>query len=538
MKLLGTYNTGIPIFKNIRIPATTIYANRPPDFLEKAAIAQHEAEKTASGALSIRTGRFTGRSPKDKYIVRDKITDHYVDWGNINQPYAPDNYLKLRNRMIDYLDNKEVYLQDLGACADPAYRMSIRLLAEKPWSAHFAHNMFLRLTEKGIHEFDPDWHIVCLPGFKADPDIDNTRAENFAIVNFSEKEILIGGTGYTGEIKKSVFTVLNYTLPQNDGVLPMHCSANEGKDGNVAVFFGLSGTGKTTLSSDDNRQLIGDDEHGWSDNGVFNVEGGCYAKCIDLSEEKEPEIYAAVKSGAILENIIFKADSKEPDYYDDSITQNTRVSYPIHHISNAKEVSVGNHPRDIFFLTCDAFGILPPISRLSPQQAMYHFASGYTAKVAGTETGIEEPQATFSACFGAPFLPLHPTKYAIMLGKKLKSLNTRVWLVNTGWTGGAYGEGERISLKYTRAMIRAAMAGELDHVRYGTLDIFNLKIPSFCPGVPTEVLNPRNTWADRMQYDEKARNLAELFIKNFNQYITFASKETINAGPQVMASAI
>jgi len=436
--------------------------------------------------------------------------------------------------MKAYLTGKDLYVRDAYACADNKYRLNIRVATEFPWSNMFASNMFLRPTEEEIESFNPDWHIVCAPGFMANPEIDGTRQHNFAIINFTEKMIIIGGTGYTGEIKKGIFSVLNFILPHERDVLSMHCSANVGKDGDTAIFFGLSGTGKTTLSSDPNRRLIGDDEHGWADDTVFNFEGGCYAKTIDLSRDKEPQIYDAIKFGAILENIGFKENSSSPDYKDASITQNTRVSYPIHHIDNIVTPSKAGAPKNIFFLTCDAFGVLPPISRLTKEQAMYHFISGYTAKVAGTEAGVTEPQTVFSACFGAPFLPLHPAKYAEMLGEKIENSDVKVWLVNTGWSGGAYGTGERMSLKYTRAMITSALEGDLDHSNYEVDEVFGLNMPKECPNVPDKLLNPKNTWEDRVAFERKANELAQSFIRNFAKYEENTSLEILSAQPKVL----
>jgi phosphoenolpyruvate carboxykinase (ATP) len=424
-----------------------------------------------------------------------------------------------------------MYVRDAYACADEDYKLTLRVVNEYPWSNQFSFNMFRRPGKQEIENFHPEWTILNAPGFKADPKVDGTRQENFAIINFSEKTIIIGGTGYTGEIKKGIFSVLNFILPYEEDVLSMHCSANTNEADETAIFFGLSGTGKTTLSADARRYLIGDDEHGWSENGVFNFEGGCYAKTIDLTEDKEPEIYHAIKHRAILENIGFVEGTRKPDFSDDSITQNTRVSYPIYHIPNADPASMGGHPNNIFFLTCDAFGVLPPISKLSTGQTMYHFISGYTAKVAGTEEGIDEPQLTFSACFGAPFLPLHPTKYAEMLGQRMKEHEVDVWLVNTGWTGGGYGTGHRISLTYTRAMINAALRGDLAEVDFREHDIFGLMMPVECPGVPAEVLSPRNTWADKDSYDQKANRLAQAFVDNFEQYAEEASHEIMQAAP-------
>lgn len=506
--------------------------NMSPAELVEETIMRGEGEITDTGALAVDTGEFTGRSPKDKFIVLDDITRDTIWWGDVNIKFDPEKFDRLYSRVAAYLGGREVYVRDAYACADPRYRLNIRVVTEYPWSNLFANNLFLRPTRDEINNFKPDWSIVCAPGFMADPAIDGTRQHNFAILNLTKKIILIGGTGYTGEIKKGIFTLLNYILPQEKGVLSMHCSANSGKNGDTSIFFGLSGTGKTTLSADPNRALIGDDEHGWADNSVFNFEGGCYAKCVDLTKEKEPQIYNAIKFGALVENTEFFDGTRTVDFSNISKTENTRVAYPLNYIDNAVEPSVGNEPKNIFFLTCDAYGVLPPISKLTTGQAMYHFISGYTAKTAGTEMGITEPTLTFSACFGKAFLPLHPTKYAELLGKKLnekKSIN--VWLVNTGWTGGPFGVGSRIKLSYTRALITAAMNGELDNVKYETLPVFNLSMPASCPGVPAEILNPRNTWADKDAYDSKANLLAGSFVKNFEQYASAASKEILSAAP-------
>lgn len=511
-----------------------VYWNLDPQTLTQDAIDQNEGTLSNTGALCIKTGRFTGRSPKDRYIVKDSVTANTVDWGDINQAVSPETFENLKTNVLEYLADKDVYAKDAYACSHADYKLNIRLIAEKPWSAQFAHNMFRRLSENELLDFNPEWHILCAPGYHADPLADSIKSSNFAIINFEAKTIIIGGTGYTGEIKKGIFSVLNYLLAKERGVLPMHCSANIGESGDTAVFFGLSGTGKTTLSADPKRALIGDDEHGWSDDAVFNFEGGCYAKCIGLSEEKEPEIFNAIRPGAILENIGFEAGTNVPNFDDVAITQNTRVSYPLEHISNAKSDSQGGIPKNIFFLTCDAFGVLPPISKLTAGQAMYHFISGYTAKVAGTEDGINEPQATFSACFGAPFLPLHPTEYADMLGAKMTKHNTKVWLINTGWSGGSASTSDRISLKYTRAMITAALEGKLDNVDFITTDIFGLQIPTECPNVPSNLLNSRDAWSDKGAYEEKAAHLADLFQKNFTKFEAQASEAIMAASPKVM----
>ncbi|MCF8450258.1 MAG: phosphoenolpyruvate carboxykinase (ATP) [Taibaiella sp.] len=512
--------------------------NLSPDELAKTTIALGQGVLNDTGALCVSTGKFTGRSPKDKFTVKDAITEHSVDWGDVNIPLSPEAFDKLYDKVCAYMTGKEVWVRDAYACADPTYRLNIRVINETPWANLFCNDLFLRPTETEIESQNHDWLILQAPGFMADPATDGTRQGNFTIVNFTRRIILIGGSGYTGEMKKGIFGVLNFILPHNHKVLSMHCSANEGKDGDVALFFGLSGTGKTTLSADPDRALIGDDEHGWSDTTVFNFEGGCYAKCIDLSEEKEPQIFRAIKPGALLENIKFLPNTNTVDYADASITENTRAAYPIDFISNSKEPSYGGQPKNIFFLTCDAFGILPPISKLTKAQAMYHFISGYTAKVAGTEVGVTEPQTTFSACFGRVFLPLHPAKYAELLGKKLEEhSDVNVWLINTGWSGGAYGTGSRMKLRYTRSMITAAMKGELDNVAYESHPVFGVLMPASVPDVPSEILTPRNTWANKEAYDKKANELAKLFVNNFAKYAEQSSDEIRSAAPKVLENA-
>jgi phosphoenolpyruvate carboxykinase (ATP) len=535
MELIGKYGSNADLGASIGLTNLgNQFWNLTPAELIEDSIILGEGMLTDTGALAIETGEFTGRSPKDRYIVRDEITENAVWWGDINIGFSPEKFDALYNRMKAFLNEKDVYVRDAYACADEQYRMNIRVVTELPWSNMFAYNMFLRPSEQELKHFSPDWHILCIPSFKADSAIDGTRQHNFAILNFTKKMILIGGTGYTGEIKKGIFSALNFILPHEKNVLSMHCSANIGEGGDTAVFFGLSGTGKTTLSSDPNRRLIGDDEHGWSSNSVFNFEGGCYAKTIDLSREKEPQIYDAIKFGALLENIGFENESSTPDYTDGSITENTRVSYPIHHIDNIAVPSIGGAPKNIFFLTADAFGVLPPISKLTTAQAMYHFMSGYTAKVAGTEVGITEPTTTFSAGFGAAFLPLHPAKYAKLLGEKLNGSGINVWLLNTGWSGGSYGVGSRMKLSYTRAMITAALTGKLDAVTYDTLPVFELSFPTSCEGVPSELLNPRNTWQDKSAYDKTAANLASKFVKNFEKFAAETSAEILAAAPKVL----
>jgi phosphoenolpyruvate carboxykinase (ATP) len=523
--------------KNLGITEGTAHWNLSPEELTSIAVAKGQAKIASSGALVIDTGEFTGRSPKDKFTVKDELTENSVWWNTFNIPFESEKFDSLYKKMIHYFNGKEFFVRDAIACADPRFALKVRVVNEYAWSNQFVYNMFLRPLESELKSFEPEWLILNAPGFRANPAVDGTRQHNFSIIDFKRKIILVGGSGYTGEIKKGIFTVLNYVLPHQKNVLSMHCSANSGEKGDTALFFGLSGTGKTTLSADPSRHLIGDDEHGWTeDNTIFNFEGGCYAKCIDLTEEKEPDIFRAIKPNAILENIVFKKESNEVDFADGSRTENTRVSYPIEHISNIAVPSKGNNPKNIFFLTCDAYGVLPPISKLTPGQAAFHFISGYTAKVAGTEAGVTEPTMTFSACFGAPFMPLHPTKYAEMLSQKMRDAHVNVWLVNTGWSGGGYGIGKRMSLKYTRALITAALNGDLDNVNYVNHDIFGVAMPASCAHVPTEILNPRNTWADKNAYDEKATFLANSFIKNFEKFAEFANDEILSGAPHVKAS--
>jgi phosphoenolpyruvate carboxykinase (ATP) len=517
--------------ENLGIKNATVRYNLTSDELHATAIEKGQGVEASSGALAINTGEFTGRSPMDRFIVKDDITKDEIWWGDINIPFDSDKFDALYDKVTDYLSSKEIFVRDSYVCADENYKLNIRVVNEYPWSNMFAYNMFLRPTEKELETFSPEWTVVNAPGFMANPEVDGTRQHNFAILNFEKKVALIGGTGYTGEIKKGIFSALNFILPVFKNTLPMHCSANVGKDGDTAIFFGLSGTGKTTLSADPDRKLIGDDEHGWTnENTVFNFEGGCYAKAIDLTEENEPEIYHAIKKGAILENVIMD-ENGVVDFTDTSITQNTRVSYPIYHIDNIQPGSIGENPKNIFFLTADAFGVLPPISKLTPGQAAYHFISGYTAKVAGTEAGVNEPLPSFSACFGAPFMPLHPTRYAEMLSKKMQEAGVNVWLVNTGWTGGPYGIGNRMKLKYTRAMITEALEGRLGDVEFEQHPIFGLEMPKMCNNVPDEVLNPKGTWSDKEAYDAKAMELANSFRKNFSQFEEFANEEIIAGGP-------
>ncbi|MCX6323400.1 MAG: phosphoenolpyruvate carboxykinase (ATP) [Sphingobacteriales bacterium] len=504
-----------------------------PDQLSQQTLVRGEGMLNDTGALVIKTGEFTGRSPKDKFIVKDDITSDTVHWNDFNLPIEASYFDAMYDKLTQYLSGKEIWVRDCYACADPKFRLNIRVINENPWSNLFAFNMFLRPSEEELEQFTADWHIIQAPSFKADPVVDGTRQHNFAMVSFTRKTILIGGSGYTGEMKKGIFTILNYILPHDKQVLSMHCSANMGKDGDTAIFFGLSGTGKTTLSADPHRSLIGDDEHGWTNDTIFNFEGGCYAKTIDLSEEKEPEIYHAIKPGALVENVTFFEGTNKIDFSSKAITENTRVSYPLSFISNALEPSIGKTPKNIFFLTADAYGILPPVSKLTPGQAMYQFISGYTAKVAGTEAGVTEPKSTFSACFGAPFLPLHPGFYAEMLGKKMKEHEVNVWMINTGWSGGPYGIGHRMKLPYTRAMITAALEGKLDQVEFEAHPVFGMLMPTSCPDVPAEILNPRNTWADKDSYDSKAKVLGAEFINNFKKYANGVSEEILAAAPKI-----
>ena len=507
--------------------------NLTPEELVEETIKRGQGVLNDTGALAVDTGEFTGRAPKDKFIVRDANTEHSVDWGGFNNAVAPETFDKLYNKVVNYFEGKDVFVRDCYACADDAYRLNVRVVTEYPWANMFAYNMFLRPTASELNGIEPDWLVLQAPGLKCDGEVDGVRQHNFAILNFTKKIAIIGGSAYTGEIKKGIFTVLNYVLPHEKNVLSMHCSANVGKDGDVALFFGLSGTGKTTLSADPNRPLIGDDEHGWTNNAVFNFEGGCYAKVIDLSAEKEPDIYRAIRHGAILENIGFVEGTRTVDFAYKARTENTRVSYPIHFIDNALPKSVAGEPKNIFFLTYDAFGVLPPISKLTVGQAMYFFLSGFTSKVAGTEAGVTEPQTTFSTCFGAPFLPLHPTKYASLLGEKLRNANIRVWLLNTGYTGGVYGVGKRMSLPHTRALITEALNGNLDKVEFETHPVFGVSMPKSCPNVPAEILNPRNTWASKDEYDAKANELAAAFNKNFEKFAAKSEKEILDAAPKV-----
>ncbi|NYF25516.1 phosphoenolpyruvate carboxykinase (ATP) [Sporosarcina sp. JAI121] len=501
-----------------------------PQLVEKA-VTRGEAKLTSDGAVTAQTGKYTGRSPKDKYIVEEASSKDKIDWGSVNRPISSDIFDSLYNKVLTHLKKKdELFVFKGFAGADPASRLSIQVVNEFAWHNLFVHQLFIRPTEDELVTHESQFTIVSAPTFKANPAVDGTNSETFIIVSMEKRIVLIGGTEYAGEMKKSIFSIMNYLLPEN-GIMPMHCSANVGEDGDVALFFGLSGTGKTTLSADANRKLIGDDEHGWSDTGVFNIEGGCYAKCINLSQEKEPEIFGAIRFGSVLENVVVDPETRIPDYNDGTLTENTRAAYPIQAIDNIVDPSVAGHPNTIVFLTADAFGVLPPISKLTKEQAMYHFLSGFTSKLAGTERGITSPEATFSTCFGSPFLPLPATVYAEMLGKKIDEHDAQVFLVNTGWTGGVYGVGKRMDLKYTRTMVRAALAGDLNDVETETNGIFGLEMPIAIDGIPTEVLNPRNAWADGDAYDVKAKELSNMFRENFKKFGTVSEEITLKGGP-------
>jgi phosphoenolpyruvate carboxykinase (ATP) len=507
-----------------------VHRNLPVDKLIETALARGEGRTAANGALVAYTGDRTGRSPKDKFTVDDATTHAVVDWGKVNAPFTPERFEALLQRVLEHMGSRDLFVQDLYSGADPAYRLPIRVIAEYAWHALFVRQLFIRPEPGELASHTPEFTVIAAPEFEAVPERDGTRSKAFILADFTRKIVLIGGTKYAGEMKKSVFGVMNFLVPQRD-VLPMHCSANVGEDGVTALFFGLSGTGKTTLSADPARRLIGDDEHGWSPAGIFNFEGGCYAKCVDLTEEKEPQIYNAIHYGSVLENVILDAATGQPDYTNISITENTRAAYPVDFIENSLVPGIGGHPRNVMFLAADAFGVLPPIALLTPEQAMYHFLSGYTAKLAGTEAGMgSDPVPEFSACFGAPFLPLAPRIYAEMLGKRLKQHKAACWLVNTGWSGGKFGVGSRMSIRISRALVSAALNGHLDDVEFVTESAFGLSIPVSCPDVPAEVLNPRNAWADKDAYDRQAADLAARFEANFKQFD--APEEVRAAGPK------
>ncbi len=518
LRSYGLYNTG------------KIYRNLPPAQLIEHALARKEGILASNGALVVRTGERTGRSPKDKFFVKRDPSGKNIWWGSVNVPVTEEIFDKMHLRIASYIQNRDIFMFDGFCGAEPKYRLPIRVIAEKAWHGLFAHTLLVRPKPEELQNFEPQFTIIDAMDHYCAGKADGLNSGTFIIADFEKKLLLVSGSGYGGEIKKSVFTIMNYLMPMQ-GVLSMHCSANVGSHGDSALFFGLSGTGKTSLSADPHRRLIGDDEHGWHDGGIFNFEGGCYAKVINLSQAKEPQIYNAIKFGSLIENIDYCPETRVVDYDSDKITENTRATYPVEHIPNCITEGVGGHPKNLFFLTCDAFGVLPPISKLTPQQAMYHFISGYTAKVAGTEAGITEPQATFSACFGAPFLPLHPTKYAHLLKDRIAKHNANVWLVNTGWSGGSYGVGKRMDISITRALLKAALEGELEMVEFVADPTFKVLVPKYCTGVPSEVLWPRNTWSDKAAYDAKAKHLAQLFVKNFTAFADGADADILSAAP-------
>ncbi len=513
------------------IHPTVVHHNMSVAQLTERAVDRGEGILSNTGALCVYTGKYTGRSPKDRFVVDEASIHDEIAWGSVNVPISTEKFEMIYKRMMAYLQNRELFVFDGFAGADREYSLSVRVVNELASENLFIHQLLIRPTQEELDNFVPGFTVIAAPGFKCIPEEDGVNSEAAIIISFEKKCVIIAGSQYAGEIKKSVFSVMNFLMPARD-VFPMHCSANVGKDGDTALFFGLSGTGKTTLSADPNRYLIGDDEHGWSKNGIFNFEGGCYAKCIKLSKEHEPEIWNAIKFGALVENVVVDPETRVCDYDDDSVTENTRVGYPVDYIPNAKLPSVAGHPKTVIFLTADAFGVMPPISKLSREAAMYHFVSGYTAKLAGTERGVTEPQATFSTCFGGPFLPRPASKYAEMLGKRIDEYGSNVYLVNTGWTGGpASGEGTRMKLPYTRAMVTAALNGDLEKVEFELDPVFNVMVPKTCPNVPTELLNPRNTWKDKAAYDAAAKDLAARFVKNFSKYEGM-DPAVIAAGPK------
>ena len=512
------------------INPTIVHRNLTVAELTERAVLRGEGKLSNTGALVVTTGKYTGRSPKDKFIVDSKGVHDEIAWGKVNVPISQEKFDALYEKVIAYLQNREIFIFDGFAGADKKYQKSFRIVNELASQNLFIHDLLIRPTEEELKTFKEDFTVIAAPGFKCIAERDGVHSEAAIIIDYEKKIVLICGSQYSGEIKKSVFSVMNYLMPK-EGVFPMHCSANIGKDGNSAVFFGLSGTGKTTLSADPARDLIGDDEHGWSDDSVFNFEGGCYAKCINLSKENEPEIYNAIRFGSVVENVVMDDKTREFDFDDGSLTENTRVGYPINYIPNAAIPGIGGQPKTVIFLTADAFGVLPPISRLTPEQAMYYFVSGFTSKLAGTERGITEPQPTFSTCFGEPFLPLDPSLYAAMLKEKMTKSCAHVYLVNTGWSGGSYGTGSRMKLRYTRAMVSAALDGTLENAKFEKDPVFGMDVPTTCPGVPDEVMIPKNTWKDKKAYEETAKKLAASFVENFKKY-THMPKEVVEAGPK------
>ena len=513
------------------INPSKIHRNLPVEKLVETAISKNEGIVTSTGSLSVKTGKYTGRSPEDRYVIYDDVTHDTVDWGKVNRQFPTEKFEQIFEKMKKYVEGKELYVFDGFIGADKENRLPVRVINDHSWQSLFVRQLFVRPSAAELDEHEPEFTVMCINGFEAIPEVDGTRSNAFIMINLSKKLVLIGDTNYAGEMKKSMFSIMNFLLPPKN-VFPMHCSSNVGKNGDTVLFFGLSGTGKTTLSADPDRMLIGDDEHGWSEKGIFNFEGGCYAKCINLSEEAEPQIWNAIKSGAVLENVVVDKESLKPDFNDNSLTENTRAAYPLDYIPGAVIPSVGGHPKTIVFLTADALGVLPPISKLTKEGAMFHFMSGYTSKLAGTERGIKEPKATFSECFGSPFMPRPAAVYAKMLGEKISEHNTSVYLINTGWSGGPYGVGKRIKIKYSRAMITAALSGALDIVKYRHDDVFNLDVPTECPEVPSEILNPKNTWIDKDAYDLSAKKLAQMFFDNFKKFDD-SPLEISKAGPQL-----
>jgi len=520
---------------NKNLDALAVYQDLPVSRLVEEALFRGEGFLTSQGSLSVNTGKYTGRSPNDKFTVKETNTQDKIRWGDVNRPISQDKFDILLDEILKYLKDKEIFVFNGFACVDEKYRFPVKFINELSWHNMFVQQLFLEDETKETDNYEPEFTIISAPGYKADPEIHGTNSEAFIILNFDKKVGLIGGTYYAGEMKKSVFTIMNYILPQRD-VMPMHCSANMGENGDTALFFGLSGTGKTTLSADPERKLIGDDQHGWSENGTFNIEGGLYAKCINLSPQDEPQIWEAIRFGSVIENVVIDPLTREVDFDSNKITENTRAGFPVDFIPGAVIPGIGGHPEVIIFLTADAFGVLPPVARLTTEQAMYHFLSGYTSKLAGTERGIIEPQATFSTCFAAPFLPLHPKVYAEQLGEKINKYNSKVYLINTGWIGGPYGVGRRISISYTRNIVRAVTSGKIEEANFNLHPIFNMMVPESCPEVPDEILDPRNTWEGKDKYDDEAEKLAKSFVENFQKFEDL-SPELAKGGPQVRTSA-
>ena len=524
-------NKFISQIKEFGINPSQIHRNLSVEKLLEVATQKNEGMITSTGSLSVKTGKYTGRSPDDRFIVFDDLTHDKVHWGKVNKQIPTETSEKLSQKMKKFVDGKELYIFDGFVGADPENRLPIRVINDHAWQSLFVHQLLIRPSAIELESHEPEFTVICINDFEAIPEVDGTTSNAFILINLSKRLVLIGTTNYAGEIKKAIFSVMNFILPTK-GIFPMHCSANIGKDGDTALFFGLSGTGKTSLSADPQRMLIGDDEHGWSDKGIFNFEGGCYAKCINLKEKHEPQIWNAIKNGAVLENVVINKESLKPDFDDGSLTENTRAAYPLDYIPGAVIPSVGGNPKVIIFLTADAMGVLPPLAKLSKNAAMFHFMSGYTSKLAGTEIGVKEPKAVFSKCFGAPFMPRPASVYAEMLGEKISKHNTSVYLINTGWSGGPYGVGERIKIEYSRAMVTAALTGSLDIVKFSHNDIFNLDVPTECPNVPSEVLEPRNMWIDKDAYDLSAKKLAQMFVDNFKKFEN-ASEEIRLAGPKL-----